>query len=311
MKLPAIGLLLASLVIATVSPLAARAQGDPAVAVQQAVVDDPGHAPIPIAIWSPKLQAGQAAPLIVISHGTGAALSSHIDTARALAGAGFVVVAPLHPGDNFQDDSAVGKPQWMADRSRHVSKVIDYMFAGWEGRAHLIPNRVGIFGFSAGGTTALIAVGGIPDLNLVAGHCAKQPEFACKLMVPAASDALPPQWTHDQRIAAAVVAAPGLGFTFDPASLRNVKVPVQLWAGTADQIVPYDTNTAVVRRLLGPSVDFHSVEGAGHLSFLAPCPPDGPPMLCQDGPGFDRVAFHHMLNETMIAFFRQHLGAKG
>jgi predicted dienelactone hydrolase len=81
-----------------------------------------------------------------------------------LAEAGFVVVAPMHPGDNFRNSSLVGRPEWLADRSRHVSQMIDFMFATWEGRARLVRDRVGIFGFSAGATTALISIGGVPDL---------------------------------------------------------------------------------------------------------------------------------------------------
>jgi len=310
MKLLRIVSALACLAMPVAAPLAAQTPGAavPPVAVQQASADDPGHPPIPVAIWSPA--AGSALPLIVISHGTGAGPISHIDTAQALARSGFVVVAPMHPGDNFQDDSAVGRPDWLANRSRHVGKVIDFMFAQWEGRARLIPDRVGIFGFSAGATTALIAIGGVPDLDRVSAHCARAPEFVCNLMArPAAADAGSgsPQWVHDRRIAAAVLAAPGLGFAFAPSGLADVQVPVQLWAGAADQTVPYETNAAMVRQLLTRPVDFHSVPGAVHLSFLAPCGPESPPQICQDGPGFDRSAFHRELNRSMVEFFRRHL----
>lgn len=310
MKLPGLISALACLVMPIAVPVAAQAPSPavPSAAVQQARVEDPGHAPIPVAIWSPA--AGSALPLIVISHGTGAGPISHIDTAQALAQAGFAVVAPMHPGDNFQDDSAVGRPEWLANRSRHVSKVIDFMFTQWEGRARLIPDRVGMFGFSAGATTALISIGGVPDLDRVPAHCAQQREFVCNLMArPAATDAGagPPQWVHDRRIAAAVVAAPGFGFAFAPSGLANVEVPVQLWAGAADQTVPYETNAAVVRQLLARPVDFHHVAGAVHLSFLAPCGPESPPQLCQDSEGFDRSAFHREFNQSMIEFFRRHL----
>jgi hypothetical protein len=33
----------------------------------------------------------------------------------------------MHPGDNFQDDSAVGRPEWLADRARHVSKAMSFL----------------------------------------------------------------------------------------------------------------------------------------------------------------------------------------
>lgn len=179
------------------------------------------------------------------------------------------------------------------------------MLAGWEGHARLAPGKVGVFGFSAGATTALIAVGGVPDLARAASHCAGAPEFVCQILKPL--DAQAPQWTHDPRIAAAVIAAPGIGFAFEPAGLANVRVPVQLWAGTADETVPYATNAAIVRRLLPDAPEFHSVDNGVHLSFLAPCTPETPPFLCQDKPGFDRMAFHRDFNQSVVAFFRARL----
>ncbi|MBV9931153.1 MAG: dienelactone hydrolase family protein [Alphaproteobacteria bacterium] len=267
--------------------------------VQQAVVDGPGHAPITVAIWAPT--SGTKLPLVVMSHGTGGGPAGHIDTAQALARAGFVVAAPMHPGDNFQDDSSVGKPEWMANRARDLSNVIDYMLARWEGHARLSPKRIGVFGMSAGATAALVAIGGTPDLGRIAPHCSAQPEFVCKIMK--AQEPATQQWVHDPRIAAAVLAAPGLGFTFVPSGLAKVHVPVQLWVGGEDQTVPYATNGALVKNQLGRSVDFHRVDGAVHLSFLAPCGPESPPVICQDKPGFDRTAFHQEFNRSVTAFF--------
>ena len=109
-----------------------------------------------------------------------------------------------------------------------------------------------------------------------------------------------------------MIAAPGLGFIFEPAGLANVRVPVQLWVGTEDRIVPSATNAAVVRRLLPRPPEYHSVAGAAHLSFLAPCGPESPPLICQDPAGFDRAAFHRDFNRAVTAFFRLHLsGATG
>ncbi|WP_298195355.1 dienelactone hydrolase family protein [Novosphingobium sp.] len=260
-----------------------------AVTVQQSVAEDPGHAPIPLVIWSPA--SGTNLPMILMSHGTGAGPLSHVDTARALASAGFVVVAPMHPGDNFQDDSIVGKSVWFVDRSRQVHQTISYMLEKWPDHSRIKPKAIGIFGFSAGATTALVSIGGKPDLAQAADHCAKSPEFVCKILAPRAADQAP-QFIHDDRIAAAVIAAPGLGFAFEPNGLKQVRVPVQLWTGEADQTVPYESNTAIVRRLLTSDIDFHNVPNGSHLSFLAPCSAETPRFLCQDEPNFDRAAFH-------------------
>ncbi len=281
--------------------------------VQQVVIGEPDQR-LALIIWSPSPAAdepGRSLPLVVISHGTGAGPTAHVDTAQALAESGFVVVAPMHRGDNFQDDSNVGKPEWMASRSADVGNTIDYMLEAWDGRARIDAGRIGIFGFSAGATTALIASGGVPDLDRISPHCASRREFVCDIMQSQArpEGAPPVRWTHDRRIAAAVVAAPGLGFAFEPGGLAGVTIPVQLRAGAADQTVPYASNSGVVRRLLDGRVDFHEVPNAVHLSFLTPCGPDSPPQICQDNPGFDRAAFHSDFNRAVIAFFRTQLRA--
>jgi predicted dienelactone hydrolase len=306
--------LIVALAVAVMAlPSAGKAQDEAAlgaqsgVAVQQATADDPGHASIPLVIWAPV--TGTNLPLVVISHGTGAGPLSHVDTAQALAAAGFVVVAPMHPGDNFQDQSIVGRPAWFTDRSRQITKTVDYMLGQWSGRDRIAPKGIGIFGFSAGATTALIAIGGQPDLGLVTKHCATAPEFVCKIMAPSDAD-VKPQFTHDARITAAVIAAPGLGFAFAPNGLKDVKAPVQLWSGDADDTVPYVSNTGIVRQLLPHAHDFHNVPDGVHLSFLAPCTVETPPFLCEDKAGFDRSAFHAKLNHTIIEFFRAKLVPK-
>lgn len=302
-----------------------RAETDAAVTVQQVAIGAAERRMI-LSIWhpaaregtGPRPRAGGAAsvsgsslPLVIISHGTGGGPMAHVDTAEALAGAGFVVAAPMHRGDNFQDDSSVGRPEWMENRSRDVSRAIDYMLQEWPGRAQLDAGRVGIFGFSAGATTALVALGGVPDLARLAPHCAAHREFVCGIMRPEAeaAGAPPPRWTHDPRIAAAVIAAPGLGFLFEPGGLANVRAPVQLWVGAEDDTVPFASNAAAVRGSLPRSPDFHSVDGAVHLSFLAPCTAETPPQLCEDRQGFDRAAFHREFNRSVIAFFSRHLSS--
>jgi predicted dienelactone hydrolase len=254
--------------------------------------------------------AGSNLPLVVISHGNGGGPGSHADLALALADAGYVVAAPMHTGDNYADQSAVGSVSWLSRRNQQLHATVDYMLTNWPGHARIDPQRVGAFGFSAGGFTVLTAVGARPDLGLVARHCAESPEFACDLLrhvnspllnavAPATGDA----FLQDARIKAAVVAAPGLGFALDPNGFGNVSAPVQLWSADQDTNVPYATNTRPVRAALGPRVEFHAVPGAGHFSFLAPCGLLRPPGLCADPGQFDRKAFHANMNASVVAFF--------
>lgn len=298
------------------------------VGVAEVLVPDPAHEPIHVTLFYPTeakprlvwlgtqfaqlapraAVAGGPHPLIVISHGTGGGAEGHLDTALALAQAGYVVAAPTHPGDNYRESGAVGAPDWLVDRARHVRQVDDYLLRAWKGRNHLDPERVGFFGFSAGATTGLIAIGGEPDLGTLAPHCKAHPEFACQLVRPGAMR--PPaasEWTHDPRIKAAVIVSPGFGFAFAPHGLSKVSAPVQLWLGELDTSVPYASNAGVARGLLRPPPEFHSVPNAGHFSFLAPCGVLGPPLLCRDSEGFDRKAFHDRFNRDVVEFFQRTL----
>ena len=262
--------------------------------------------------------SGRDLPLVVISHGNGGGVGSHADLALALAAAGYVVAAPMHPGDNYADQSVVGSVSWLSGRNRQFLATVDYMLNDWQGHDRIDPERVGAFGFSAGGFTVLTAVGAQPDLRIVARHCTESPEFACDLLRHAKSPllnsvtpGLEAAFVHDARIKAAVVAAPGLGFSMGPNAFGDVSVPIQLWSADQDTNVPYATNTRPVREALGPRAEFHSVPGAGHFSFLAPCGLLRPPGICADPGQFDRKAFHASMNDSVVAFFDKNLQRVG
>ncbi|WP_206309065.1 hypothetical protein, partial [Streptomyces sp. A1136] len=167
-------------------------------------------------------------------HGTGGSYLGHYDTAIALAEAGFVVAAVTHTGDNYADQS---RSLFILERPRHISRVIDYMLSGWSGHVQLDAQKIGMFGFSAGGFTTLVSIGGRPDMVKIAPFCAAHTaDFACQLIarnrgvVSTVAAAVPAKdGTKDDRIKAAVVAAPAIGFTFSPDGLREVTMPVQLW----------------------------------------------------------------------------------
>lgn len=126
----------------------------------------------------------------------------------------------------------------------------------------------------------------------------------------------PASWQHDARIKAAVIAAPAIGYLFEPRGLTRVTIPIQLWAAERDSVV--DDSPAIIRRLLPRAPEYHFVAGAGHLSFVAPCGPAearsaknagerGKLDWCSEPGGFDRPRFHDEFNARVIAFFRKAL----
>ena len=304
--------------------------GADAAGFQQGVAADPGGKPLAIGIWYPSQATakplsmgpttmtaavdapvnGKALPLIVMSHGTGGSFLGHFDTAVALADAGFVVVAMTHTGDNYADQS---RSVDIMDRPRQVSRVIDHMLSTWQARAVVDPQRVGMFGHSAGGFTTLALIGGLPDFSTIAPMCRQYPgDYACQLLAKSDSPVAPPATlaVADARIKAAVVAAPALGFTFSPDGLKNVKVPVQLWRAENDAMVPHPRYAEAVRLALPEAPDYHVVPNAGHFDFLAPCSDalaSIAPAICTSAAGFDRAAFHVDFDSAVVQFFAKTL----
>jgi predicted dienelactone hydrolase len=254
--------------------------------------------------------AGRGLPLVVMSHGTGGSFEGHYDTALALAEAGFVVAAVTHSGDNYRDQTGSARVE---NRPRHIKALIDYMLASWPDHDRLDPARIGMFGFSAGGFTALVAIGGVPDLSLGPSYCAAHPdEWGCHRVREAGMrpSAAPAAYVHDARIAAAVIAAPAIGFSFTPEGLAGITAPIQLWRGDSDEILPHPRHAQNVYEGLPTKPEYHVVPNAGHFVFMAPCTPALTriaPEACRDPAGFDRAAFHREFNSAVVAFFKAKL----
>jgi predicted dienelactone hydrolase len=305
------------------------AQAQAAVGFQHFTIPDPQGKPIEVGVWYPTdatpraerleldtqtvaLDApvkGARLPLVVMSHGHGGSYAGHVDTAIALAEAGFVAAALTHPGDNYADMS-LGTRIW--ERPRQLKVLTDYMVGGWRDHGHVDAGRIGAFGFSAGGFTVLVEAGAEPDLRKVQGHCRDHPQFeTCQIVrsLPLPYD-IKVSWTHDPRIKAVVSAAPAIGFTFDRAGLENVRQPVQLWRAANDQVLPSPYYVEPVRDALPSKPEFHVVANAGHYDFIQACSEAfarAVPLICQSAPGFDRAAFHAEFNRRIVEFFRRTL----
>ena len=320
-KIPMLALV-ASIAIAGVNAQAAGFQHD--------FASDPTGKPLEVGIWYPSAQAaqplnlgpttmsvaahgpiqGENLPLVVMSHGTGSSFLGHFDTAIALADAGYVVAAITHTGDNYADQS---RSLDIMDRPRQISRVIDHMLTSWSSHTVIDPKRIGMFGFSAGGFTTLVSIGGVPDFSKIEPMCRDYPnDFACQLRAKSPKPTSKPVATAgaDARIAAAVVVAPALGFTFAPDGLKNVTAPVQLWRAEDDTLVPHPRYAETGRLALPKTPEYHVVPHAGHFDFLAPCSKalaSLAPEICVSAPGFDRIAFHTRFNASVVGFFNKSL----
>jgi predicted dienelactone hydrolase len=251
--------------------------------------------------------SGDNLPLVVVSHGKGSHFVLHHDTAETLADAGFIVAAINHPGDNFLDLSRSGDLSVMVGRPTDIKRLIDFMVGASPAASKIDAERVGFFGFSRGGYTGLVLIGGNPDWASDSDFCPQSSFHRCEQIRRKEFPALP--LAHDVRIKAAVTADP-LAVFLTADSFAAVKAPVQLWASEYGGNGVSPESVAAVDRSLPARHEYHAVPNAGHFAFLIPCPPalaNERREVCTDAPGFDRVAFHKHFNADVLVFFRTHL----
>jgi predicted dienelactone hydrolase len=245
-------------------------------------------------------------PLVVISHGNGGSEMGHAWLAQRLAADGYVVISVRHPGDNFQDRSAAGRPDYFSARPAYVSAVLDRVLADPRWSALVDERRIAAIGHSAGGYTVLALAGARPELSRALAHCSaggpglredadfcRRGGFTAERPAPATpTKALPGADLRDRRIRAVIADAP-LAVVFDPASLSTVAVPVLIEFGGADVVlVPRFHAESLCAK--SPRVACVRTAAAGHFALMHSGtgrlgPPGDDPS--EDPPGFDRAAW--------------------
>ncbi len=268
--------------------------------------------------------------LVVVSHGSGGAPWVHADLARALVEAGYTVALPEHRADNYKDESQPGPASWVR-RPAEVSRAIDAVGRDARFAPLLQLDRVGVYGMSAGGHTALSMAGGAWSPAAFKRHCEAHlvEDFqACvglatklrgnwldgaKVWVALAvirhyfSDDTP-QVHSDPRVAAVVAAVPAAA-DFDPATLAVPRVPLGLVTAQQDRWLAPRFHAEAVLRACKPCVRIADLPTGGHGAMLSPLPPGFTGLLGEmlnDPPGFDRAVLP-AIDRQIAAFFMQHV----
>lgn len=269
--------------------------------------------------------------LIAISHGSGGGPWVHTTLAKALVEAGFVVVLPLHRGDNWADPGRPGPDSWK-QRPAEISHAIDRVAADPR-FAGLRLDRVGGFGMSAGGHTMLSLAGGAWSPERFRAHCEQdlaQDFHGCvglaTRLTGGVLDGLKLwlarrmlNWkfggdaalqTHaDPRLAALVAGVP-LAADFEPASLAAPRMPLGLITVGQDRWLPARWHSDVVLAACKGCERLAELPEAGHGALLAPPPEALGGLACEllcDPPGFDRAAATPRWVGPTVDFFRRHL----
>ncbi len=261
-----------------------------------------------------------AGRLVVMSHGTGGSPWVQMDLARTLVNAGFVVAMTSHRGDDYEDASSSGPESWKT-RPGEISRTIDAIAADPRWGPKLKLDRVGVYGSSAGGLTALTVAGAHWSPAQFVRHCdahAADDFPACaglnarltggsldgiKLAVTQRvirqrfNDAT---WYthHDPRIAAVIAAVPMVAPIRLPTLADDLKasgVAVGLFTTGTDRWLAPKLHRDALAAACAACVTVAHLPKGGHASTMSPWPlnelglPDYARWLLEDPADFDRA----------------------
>ena len=269
--------------------------------------------------------------LVVISHGSGGAPWVHSDLARTLVQAGFIVAMPEHRGDNYKNPATPGPESWK-QRPAEVSRAIDAVAQDSRFAALLTLDRVGLYGMSAGGHTALSLAGGRWSPARFSQHCEAHiaDDFpACVGLITRLTggffDSLKKtvalgvirqrfddaSWqTHTDTRISAIVASVPFAADFDMASLATPRVPLGLVVAGQDQWLAPRFHSGAVLQACKSCELVADLPTAGHGALLSPPPPPAvlpttAAILLGDPPGFDRSLLPEVDRRITALMIRQ------
>lgn len=239
-------------------------------------------------------------PLILLSHGSGSRAQGMAWIAASLAAKGFVVAGPDHPGTTSGDSTPIATPRiW--ERAQDLSNIITWMTGDDRWKASVDASRIGVLGFSLGGSTALELIGGRADLNAYADYCDRYTMMMdCQwfaggfgfvdgkrvvspvVNLRAFDKAHFEQSNLDPRVTSAVIVDPGLATSFKADSLKEIKVATTIInlgnpGGVAVAVYSYKLSAEI------PGAHYHQIPGSNHFSFLPVCKPDAQDVLSESG----------------------------
>jgi predicted dienelactone hydrolase len=272
-------------------------------------------------------------PLILLSHGSGSRAQGMAWIAASLAEKGFIVVGPDHPGTTSGDSTPIATPRiW--ERTQDLSNIITWMTGDARWQASVDPTKIGVLGFSLGGSTALELIGARADLNAYADYCDRytmmmdcqwfaggfgfvngkrvaSPVVKLREMDKSRFE----QSNLDPRVTSAVTVDPGLATSFKAESLKAIKTKTTIINLGSPGNLPAAVDAIKLSGEI-PGAEYHQIPGSNHFSFLPVCKPGAQEMLSEvgdvdpicDGKGLrDRAEVHQDAEKLIVDAFAKTL----
>lgn len=230
-------------------------------------------------------------PLIMVSSGYGGNAYDQAYLAESLASNGFVVASVSH--NKFEQRLASLGLERAWYRAKELQLGLDCILGSTFRQSISNSHDVGLIGFSAGGFSAFLLAGAIPDFKL-------DPSFFDVLKLYENVDF---STLQDSRIGSFVLLAPALGNVFTPSELKKIKQKVLLFLADKDEVLEDSADNYI--NFLPNITKINILENAGHFVFNGKIPPLMKklyPKKCKDI-AMPREIFHPTIIEKCNLFF--------
>lgn len=220
-----------------------------------------------VAQKAPIASAKAKRPVIIISHGYTGNPHQLSWLINGLVHHGFIVLGIQH---RDLIDGQVHFNHWQ--RAKDIQTVIDqFSLSSLAKSADL--TKIGIAGFSLGGTTAIWSVGGKSSkLNTLipsSQYAAREDYVKADEALPTLNKEMMAKDWKDPRIKAAFIMAPAWAWIFDEKSLKDVNTPVYLLAAASDKVLVTRNNAGFFARNI-PDAVYQEILGKGdHYIFIS------------------------------------------
>lgn len=262
-------------------------------------------------------------PLVVLSHGYSGSWRNLNWLAIELAGQGYIVAAPDHPGTTtFNMDPVQSESLW--ERPHDLSRVIDLLEGDSTLAGKIDAGRIAAIGHSLGGWTVTALAGARFDTkrfekdcqsNISPRACALKDELG--LSRPELEKDM-----RDPRVRAFVSLDLGLARGFTPESLAVLRVPALVIAAGIDVGgLPSRLETGYLAdHMPDTSSTYVEIPDAMHFSFMGLCKPDAAALIekeepgngvaCKDGGVRNREAIHREVAYLVSGFLTETIPAR-
>ena len=256
-------------------------------------------------------------PLIILSHDSPATRFSYHDTANYLASYGFIVAALTHPNDNFNKMDQAFTWRQLAERANDISLTIDILLNNRDFNQNIDKNRIGIVGYGAGATTALLLGGALPNCNTWPGYCSRHPnnDIVCNNWAQSRINNMCQEFPlkkslADQRIKSIVAISPAFPMIFDKNSLQYF-YPSLLMILVQKNSLNHEVFQEKNIKSILPKTTHILIDDADDASLMAPCPKEimyEIPEICRSVSPSTRRSIHLQIYNELENFFLNYLG---